>query len=161
MLMLNSVWADPLGKNCSCFYFSTLHWHTSICLLACSALFDIKRVISSQNSSPELIMDIIERRDITSTFIAPYMIQKILICDSKREIKCLKSILVGGATLNEKLMENLQKIFPNAVIKGIYGSTESIIVAVDVEGKKFGSSGTLVDNIKIKVSLYFYFKIFN
>lgn len=134
-----------------CFFPLGPYWSTSLFLLIYNGLFGYKRVISSEKFSPESFLDIIERREVTSIICTPSLGENILRSKHCRPLQSVTNVLIGGQKFNKNFTHRIQKVFPNAPLMTLYGSTEMDLVTISFRGLKETSSGQINYNFSAKV----------
>lgn len=97
-------------------------------------------------------MDIIERHGVTTTICPPYVGAKLLKSNQCREMKNVKSVVIGGAIVSEEFSQKILTIFPNSKFWFCYGSTELDFVTATLNKTKGTSSGLPIYNYSIKVN---------
>jgi len=100
----------------------------------------------------------IEKEKITSTFMAPTMLNFILNLPEEEKTRyntdSLRTLITGGSALPTRTKENILKIFKNAGLHLFYGSTETGIVTnlrPHDQLTTTGTSGKTVFGIDMKV----------
>lgn len=151
---METFWTRPFGENCSSFISSTLHWLTGLNSLISSALYQTKRIITTEDITIDLMLEIFERRKITSTILPPYMCEKIIKKENVGTFPHMKIIFIGGASIAGLSLDRFKEIFPNATFSAGYGSSEiDIITIINSMNDKPGSSGKILRNCDVKVNL--------
>ncbi|PRZ21007.1 ANL family adenylate-forming protein [Flavobacterium granuli] len=99
------------------------------------------------NSSRREVYEAIEKYSITNISATPTFYR--LLLPFEKEFLTLKRITFGGEKSDEKLHENIMKIFPNAKINNIYASTEAGSLLVS-KGEFFKIPMEFKDKFKIE-----------
>lgn len=95
-------------------------------------------------------MQIIEKYQMTTVLVVPYMIAELLQSKNLKKFLSVKNFATGGTLIGKSLMEKLQTFLPNGKIFHIYGSTEvANIVAISINSSE--NVGQLTHNIEVKV----------
>lgn len=94
--------------------------------------------ISSKPSVNEL-QEILHRHQITSTWMPPTMLQKLVLKQEENELPMpgLRELIYGGAACPSSLLERARKLF-GPVIGVTYGLTEAPVVIAGMSGKQGG-----------------------
>lgn len=117
------------------------------------ALYDMKFVITTKPTVPDLWMDIVDKHKVTFTVCPPRFGSVFLKSKSVRPLPSLKHVIVAGSSFNEKLIDSLIPLFPNGIVRCGYGCTESdSISSTTRDGPKGSSSGYPFKNVQIKVN---------
>ncbi|MFE3869290.1 fatty acid--CoA ligase family protein [Flavobacterium sp. LS2P90] len=103
-------------------------------------------LINIFNFSRSEVYETIEKYSITNVSATPTFYR--LLLPFEKEFLTLQRITFGGEKSNEKLHENIMKIFPNARINNIYASTEAGSLLVS-KGELFKIPLELKDKFKI------------
>jgi acyl-coenzyme A synthetase/AMP-(fatty) acid ligase len=141
----------PLDVPEVIFFPTQLYWVSGVFSMIYSCLYGAKRVITSQNMTAELYVEILEKFDVTIAFGSP-AIQYPLIKGSKvGQMSKIRIMYLGGVAINEEVVKKLQILCPNGRIKGSYATTEADLIAVSRKPQRGVSSGNVNSNYKIKV----------
>jgi acyl-CoA synthetase (AMP-forming)/AMP-acid ligase II len=102
-------------------------FHSSGCYsIFLSNLLRGGKIVILQKWHAAQALELIERERITAFSGAPTMMWDLLRLDrSGRDLSCLLSIGVGGQALQPHLLREIVAAFPNAILGGGYGMTES------------------------------------
>ncbi|CAH1174245.1 unnamed protein product [Phaedon cochleariae] len=105
--------------------FSTYYWVTSIMLLIRSMILGGCRVIVPE-FEPENALRIIQDYKVTTCFIPPRLSRQILAVKNKEDYdtSSLRCYLSGGTTIPTEQFENTRRLFKNADVYNVYGSSE-------------------------------------
>jgi 4-coumarate--CoA ligase len=141
---------DPTSR-CVLYQFSAIFWFSGIYSLVMCTLYNCLRIITAQPSTPELMIDIINKYKVTNVFTAPYAILNLLQQETLKPFESVKIWIIGGANVTEALSEKLQYFVPNGIISASYGSSEYGFISNNCGGMKFGSCGEIFENIQLKV----------
>jgi acyl-coenzyme A synthetase/AMP-(fatty) acid ligase len=131
---------------------SAMYWYSGFYVLVTSTLYQFKRIITEQQITSQIIIDAINKYQVTNVFTAPYAIVDLLENKNLKPFKSVRHWIVGGARVTINLVEKLRKFVPNGIIATAYGCTECGFVAINNENTKYGSCGRPVSNVAIKVS---------
>lgn len=133
------------------FNLSSLYWISGVAFLVIGTLYGHQRVITTQAFSPGMMIDIIERFQVTTLFTIPAMVALMLQSNNLSTMMSLRVIISGGAVLAKNLCEAMKQFIPNGIISNIYGVTEGDIVADSFNEQRFGSVGKPSLNVDIKI----------
>jgi acyl-CoA synthetase (AMP-forming)/AMP-acid ligase II len=77
---------------------------------------------------PEQVLEAFERRRISNVWLAPAMVNQILLQPAleKRDLSSVRLIIDGGEKMPLPLIERLLRAFPNAWFADAYGLTETV-----------------------------------
>jgi len=154
MLMHN--YTSDFGIIKTTFSFSGLHWITGIVLIIGSIIVTgIKRIHTKRPFSPELLLDIIEKREVHLVILQPDRLNATLTCDKIKSTNfdSLFVVMVTGKPLSTHMKAKLEKYLTSGGVVTTYGMTETagtITSSLYSSGKE-GSTGILVDNCKAKI----------
>ena len=136
----------------TCFFPLGPYWSVSVFFLIYSTLYGFKRVITSQQISPESLINIIDRQKVTFVICSPTTGQKMMKCKNYRPLGGVKNVRVTAQKIHESAVNEIQEVFPNAKLSTAYGSTELDGITRSLGGLKGNSSGQVVFNYSVKVS---------
>lgn len=103
---------------------------------------------------PEKAMELIEKYNVTATFLAPRNVALILNCPEveTRNLKSLNNVATGGSKLPVELRTRFQKfIDPKCLFHVAYGTSEMGVIASAVITGDSDSSGNLYPNFEVKL----------
>lgn len=74
------------------------------------------------------------------------------MCKSMRPLLSVKCLIVGGCPITKSFVESLPSVFPNAVIKGGYATSECEIITMNyTKSANRCNSGVVFANTDVKV----------
>lgn len=112
------------------------------------------RIITTKKSTPELIIEITQKYDVTDVFCNATQLTGCLVIlrQLKLVLPSLKVFAAGGAAVPYNSVQEMRDYVPNGVVISGYGLTEVAgIVCIEVFGPE-GSVGLLAKGIHVKVS---------
>lgn len=69
-----------------------------------------------------------------------------------RPLRSVKTLIVGGCPITESFVESLRDVYPNAMIRSGYGTSECGVVTLNyTKTVKGANSGCVLANIDFKV----------
>lgn len=132
-----------------------MYW-ISGAVVAFSDLSGLKtRIITRQKSTPELIIEITQKYNVTDVFCNATQMTGVLVIlrKSKMVLPSIKVFGAGGAAVSFNAVQEMREYVPNGIVISGYGLTEVAgIVSVEVYGPE-GSVGLLAKGIYVKVSI--------
>jgi acyl-CoA synthetase (AMP-forming)/AMP-acid ligase II len=87
------------------------------------AVFNFNTIVYLFNRDKNYILNELENKSITSLSATPTFYR--LLYPSDKQLKNLKRVTIGGEKSSQYLYKKLQLIFPNAVLRNVYASTEA------------------------------------
>lgn len=133
-----------------------LDWISGIDCFLGSIIRGKVRIISTLPHSPAIIIDIIDKYQVTDSFWDPskmFAIHQILI-DRKMHLNSLRVLGCGGTLVSEDLRKTIEHCFPNAVVVIGYGLTEIAgLATASLLGNRGFSVGFLLTGFHVKVFL--------
>jgi len=110
-------------------------------------------VVIQPKFEPDAALDLIERHRVTTTFMAPTLLQRLVDAQERhpRDTSFLRAIILGAAPCPFALKERAEKVF-GQVLWEFYGATETGINTVlrpEDQLRKPGSCGTAVPGQEI------------
>lgn len=82
----------------------------------------------------------------------PVILQQIMMCKSFRPLPSLRTLIVGGCPITENFVENLASVYPNAILRSLYGATECDVVTLNyTNSDKRVNSGCVMANFELKI----------
>lgn len=116
------------------------------------------RVVIMRKFDPEEALAIIEREKVTSTFMVPTLLRRLVslpdAIKQKYDLSSMQRLITGGAPCPIDLKEKVMATFPKPCLYEFYGSTETAVVTVikpDEHLKKPGSCGRPVPGSEVKI----------
>jgi fatty-acyl-CoA synthase/long-chain acyl-CoA synthetase len=116
------------------------------------------RVVIMRKFDPEEALSTIAREKVTSTFMVPTLLRRIVSLPeevrNKYDLSSMQRLITGGAPCPIDLKEKVIATFPRPCLYEFYGSTETALVTVikpDEHLKKPGSCGRPVPGAEAKV----------
>ncbi len=116
------------------------------------------RVVLMAKFEPEQALAIIDREKVTSTFMVPTLLRRLVslpeAIKQKYDLSSMQRLITGGAPCPIDLKEKVIATFPAPCLYEFYGSTETAVVTVikpDEHLKKPGSCGKPVPGAEVKV----------
>ncbi|KAL5275831.1 hypothetical protein ACFFRR_001584 [Megaselia abdita] len=135
--------------------FSNLSTLTGLTSLLQSILNNSKRIITQKPFDEEYLLDIVEDYHVTRIYTTVAEFTRVANANSlpKRNLKSIRSVIVGGAYICSELILRLQKFLPNGVITINYTITEFEGVAVQNPDAQLNprSVGKPLNNTFVKV----------
>lgn len=113
------------------------------------------RIITTKKSTPELIIEITQKYNVTDVFCNATQLTGCLVIlrQLKIVLPSLKVFAAGGAAVPYNSVQEMRDYVPNGIVISGYGLTEVAgIVSIEVFGPE-GSVGLLAKGIYVKVSL--------
>ncbi|KAG5669212.1 hypothetical protein PVAND_017105 [Polypedilum vanderplanki] len=133
------------------FQLTTIYWITGFYFLIYSTLYRYTRVITAQPYHPKQFFDILKDYKISMVSSAPFIVSNLMDSGFSMPLEHMRCWLIGGAKVTTKLIENFKPFVPNALLVHTYASTEANLIAFNLNGRKFESSGQPVPNTSIKI----------
>jgi acyl-coenzyme A synthetase/AMP-(fatty) acid ligase len=118
-----------------------------------SVLNEIPSVITFERLTSELWIDIVDRHKVTIVFASMALAGSILRSKNLKKLDSVRIFIMGGSVFPEKMIRDLEKIFPNGKVMACYGSTETDFLSApsELEGTFGQSSGYPYYNTDIKI----------
>lgn len=116
-------------------------------------LYGGKRIITTKEFDPKLMLEIFEKYNVTTTIANPMILPSIFDCDSK-PLPSMKFFFIGGLHVTTEMCERSKLLFPNALVCHAYATTETAVLAFNMTNTKQESVGHLYGNVKIKVTTF-------
>lgn len=136
------------------FNSSSLYWVSGVITLILGTVSGATRVITTEESSPELQLRLIKKYKLTIVEIESSYLIKFLKDDTmtKTDFASIKHMIIGGCKVPASIREQFKEYLPNGHIHDVYGLTEVGDVSIDYpsSGKK-DTSGRLVGNVTVKI----------
>src|SRR5437899_9289786 len=112
-------------------------------------------IVIQPKFEPDAALDLIERHRVTTTFMAPTLLQRLVDAQERhpRDTSFLRAIILGAAPCPFALKERAEKVF-GQVLWEFYGATETGINTVlrpEDQLRKPGSCGTAVPDQEIRL----------
>lgn len=133
------------------FNFSTLYWATGLIYLITGTLYGAKRVITMKTFDPDLMIEIFDRFQVTTTFAPPSAISSLVHSKNLRPLKSVEIFMVGGSVVSKNLCEAIHPFIPNGDIYPVYGTSEGDFLADAFYSNRFGSVGKPTMNVQMKI----------
>lgn len=135
------------------FHSSPLYWLTSVFGISQSFSFRVPRVITAQPVTPDLALEILQKYQVSTTFLAPNIVTalaKSLLTENYNLTK-LASIQTAGAALSKNTQTALNTQLPNTVVITGYGMIDvGGIIAISI-GSGSKGVGYLVPGMNARV----------
>jgi len=116
------------------------------------------RVVIMHKFDPEEALAIIEREKVTSTFMVPTLLRRLVTLPDaikqKYDVSSMQRLITGGAPCPIDLKQKVIASFPKPCLYEFYGSTETAVVTVIGPAdhlKKPGSCGKPVPGTEVKI----------
>lgn len=107
--------------------YSTIDWVTGIVLLTASFYTGTSTVITSENTTMQEMVELIEKYKIYLVIINPVVLRPTFTFDiDKYDISSLKSLYFIGNYLNETELLEMRKKFKHTFVAQTYGSSETM-----------------------------------
>lgn len=87
------------------------------------ALFNFNTIVNLFNGDKSYVLQEIENHSVTNISATPTFYR--LLYPSENQLKTVERVTVGGEKSTPDLYQKMQTIFPNAVIRNVYASTEA------------------------------------
>ncbi|XP_011632279.1 4-coumarate--CoA ligase-like 7 [Pogonomyrmex barbatus] len=139
--MSNSLWFSPLS------------WMSGI-MMNMYAIVHNAKVILYPEFDEDMTCRLIEKYEIRTLLLSTSMTNRFVKGNHIKNysLLSLKNILVTGAILTPKMQQDLRNMLPHVGICQGYGMTEICFFATfQLPNHKNGSSGTVVDNMQMKI----------
>jgi long-subunit acyl-CoA synthetase (AMP-forming) len=131
--------------------FSTLYWLSGVIFLICGTLYGGKRVVTTKNFDPDLMIDLINRFKVTTTLLPPSGISSLLHSNNMKPLESLEVLLAGGSVVSKSLCASMKLFLPNGEIYTVYGMTESDFSTGSFNFQRYGSVGKPSPNVQLKI----------
>lgn len=112
------------------------------------------RIITTRKSTPELIIEITQKYNVTDVFCNATQLTGALVIlrQLKIDLPSLKVFAAGGAAVPFNAVQEMRNYVPNGIVISGYGLTEVAgIISIEIFGPE-GSVGLLAKGIYVKVS---------
>jgi len=115
--------SDDLGLVCGPMYHVGALDLTTTSLIAAGATVIIHRTFDAG-----LVVDELERSQVTTVWLAPAMVNAIMALPNieRRDLSSVRVVINGGEKMPVPLIERLQRTFPSAWFADAYGLTETV-----------------------------------
>lgn len=138
------------------FHSSALYWLTCIYGIAHSFSFRSPRVITAQPVTPNLTLEILQKYEVSTTFLSPNIVTAIAnrLLTENYNLTKLAAIQTAGGSLSESTRIALNEKLPNTAVLTGYGMTDvggAIAISRDSGSK---GVGYLVPGMSAKVRNY-------
>ena len=133
------------------FNFSTIFWATGIIFQITGTLYGCKRIITSESFDSELMIHILNKYKVTTTFLPPSLLSFLIQCDKIKPLPSVKLLMCGGSVVSKELCERVSSYLPNGKIATVYGTSEGDFITLAFPVVKYGSTGQVVANVKVKI----------
>lgn len=139
----------------SILFTGSLYWISITGIFVAAALHKICRIITTEDYTPELFLNYIEKYQPTLLVLSPtrlaLMAQYPKVSDFN--LSSLQIIFSGGSVLGDGLREKISKKFPHITILTFYGMSESsaAITGGILDGSRPGSVGQVVPGAQVKI----------
>lgn len=111
------------------------------------------RIITTKKSTPELIIEITQKHNVTDVFCNATQLTSCLMILRQMNMKLpsLKVFAAGGAAVPYNSVQEMRDYVPNGIVISGYGLTEVAgIVSIEVYGPE-GTVGLLAKGMYVKV----------
>jgi acyl-CoA synthetase (AMP-forming)/AMP-acid ligase II len=105
------------------------------------------RIVMTADAAPDSLLDLIEKHEITTTFVPPTLLYKLIEIQRERprNVASLRHLIWGAAPATPARLQEAQAVF-GPVIEVIYGQTETPLIvaagrAAELSGKRLESVG--------------------
>jgi fatty-acyl-CoA synthase/long-chain acyl-CoA synthetase len=116
------------------------------------------RVVVMRKFDPEAALALIAEERVTSTFMVPTLLRRIVSLPddvkAKYDLSSMQRLITGGAPCPIDLKQKVFDTFPKPCLYEFYGSTETALVTIikpDEHLKKPGSCGKPVPGAEVKI----------
>ncbi|XP_020290445.1 4-coumarate--CoA ligase 1-like [Pseudomyrmex gracilis] len=151
--MLVLAFEDAMDMNNEVsLWFSSLYWMSGV-FLNLEAIAQGSTVLLYPVFDEQMTCVLIEKYKVHTIFLSTSMMSRFLKAGyiKNYSLSSLKVILVGGAILKPSVQEDLKNLLPHVDILQAYGMTEVGFVTLQNSKHKSGSSGTVVNNVQLKI----------
>lgn len=132
------------------FNSSSLFWVSGFITLITATLYGGKRIITTDAFSIELMIDIFQRHEVTTTTSLPTIIAKMLQLKNLQPMNSMRAFMVGGTVVSEHLCKIIEPYLPNGCCP-TYGTSEGSFLTGSYGTHRFGSAGQLLPNVEMKI----------
>ncbi|KAG5669211.1 hypothetical protein PVAND_017104 [Polypedilum vanderplanki] len=133
------------------FQTTTIFWITGLYFLIYSTIHRLTRVITAQFYQPKHFAEIFMNYKVGMAITPPVIVETLIKSGHLKPLKHMRCWLIGGAKVTTKLIEKFKPFVPNALLVNTYACTEANLIAFNLHGRKFESSGQPVTNTSIKI----------
>lgn len=144
-------WALKSKKQEVLLNFSNFYWESGIIFLVVGSLYGGKRIITTKPFSAELITELCNHYEVTSTFAAPSALASLLHMKKPEPLTTVEYFLVGGSVVSKKLCESIKPRLLRGEICAVYGMTEVDLATDSFKYQRYGSVGTVAPNVRVKI----------
>lgn len=134
--------------------FSSLYWISGLLTLVSGTLGHSVRIITTKEFSPDLMLEMIEKYQITHTFTPPSSIAMTIKCPAIKttNLSSLQSWWSGGSFVHNEIIEKMNRYLPNGEVNIGYGITEIAGgIAIDFPHLKAHTVGQLAPGVSLKI----------
>lgn len=155
LLLDKSTRLNSIGCGDILFTFSSLYRLSGIGNLLKATYFGATRIITTKPYAPDLLLQLIEKYQISHLFASAQQITLALSHESinERNLSSVKSIALSGQKVSLDQFTNMKKYFQNATPYNMFGISE-LGGAVSVsrgDQLKLNASGKLVNGTQVKI----------
>ena len=91
-----------------------------------SSVYAMRRIVLLPAFEPDAWIDLVQRETVTSAFIVPTMLSRIIErIEQKENLTSLRSLAYGGGRMPAELIDRALKLFPKTGFTNGYGLTET------------------------------------
>lgn len=138
--------------------FSSLYWISGISVLITSTLSKCIRIITTDDFTPELMLNAIRKYNVTHIITPPCQLSAVLKCPlllndtNNTLLSSIKAWVCGGSHLPVNHIEKIKQFLPNGQLLIIYGLTENTGgLSIGFPYIKPNSVGQLVVGVQVKI----------
>ncbi|XP_043287317.1 4-coumarate--CoA ligase 1-like isoform X2 [Venturia canescens] len=149
------VWTETKESNgpVTSMIFSPLAWATGVMIMLRS-IFQYETRIIYPEFNEEKSLELIEKYKVNWMLLGTSFATRLHCCSSieKYDLSTLKNLWITGGIVRREIQTKISSKFPGIKILQMYGSTELGGIAImQNENTNFGSSGTIVRNMTMKI----------
>ncbi|XP_020290414.1 4-coumarate--CoA ligase 1-like [Pseudomyrmex gracilis] len=150
--LVNLAFEESVDVNEVMLWFSSLYWISGV-FLNLAAIVHGGKVLLYPIFDEEMTCMLIEKFKVHTIVLSTSMVSRFLKAGYVKNysLPTLKILYVGGAILKSSMQENLKNLLPHVEILQAYGMTEVGIATLQKSKHKSGSSGTVVNNMQLKI----------
>ncbi len=109
-------------------------------------LLNKNTIINLFQNPRDIVYENLEKYKITHVSATPTFYRLIVPCE--KVFKCVSHITLGGEKSDNRIIENIKRVFPNSKVFNVYASTEAGSLFA-TNGSSFSIPDTLTDKIKV------------
>lgn len=151
LYQLSNILSSEFEHGCA-FSFSSLYWLSGWLVLLATTIGDSIRVITVQQFSPELLVDIIKTRKLSALVTPPLQLATVLRSGNLRsdDLNSVASWMVGGGHVAEENCLRMNEYLKNGRMVIGYGCSE-VAGVVSTTSANYKSVGQLAKGVSLKI----------